>query len=786
MAERLTPGVYVEEVSGGVRPIQGVSTSTAAFIGEAPRGIPDRAHFINGFREFERRFGGHQRGPAGFLAQAVEAFFAAGGRRAFVVRVLPANATAGASREIEAMADDAWGLRRNVLRFDATGNGAWADHIRIHIEPSTSFADKAFRVRVEWAEGGRSRTVETFDNVVMDPGHEDYVVRVINETSQYLRATDLFEEEFLEAELRALPPVPEQLPAIASQPGDAGQYRVPVRARLQFAWRDLPSGRGSDIENPPTVTLDEDTVGDAGGEVEAGEAVLTAEQFANVLTTGLGDEFRVTTDDGVVRIEPAIASRAYLLIESEADTFDLSGVDTVRVTAANGEGDDAVSYDAAIAHPDDDNLSPTELAERITAAIEEADNPYEVAVETAGSFLMLEAGPSAEGVTLSIETVGGEEPWGDPVATGGAAGLEVDSQVGVELTVSEIIQLGVGRALSRLFPIVRSSGLIENYQGNPGLRPALTEDAPLRLVGGRDGTGEVTVAQYRGAVTDLGRTGLHAFDDAEINMLTIPGRNTPDYLSVAMAYCDRRDVFFVADGVGSIDQDFEISAAEVQRIVEGLPARSNNAAMYYPWIEVTDPVGVGRNPRRFVPPSGHVAGIFARTDATRGVWKAPAGIEALVSGAVDVQHRLIDADQDLLNPIGLNCIRQFPNVGIVSWGARTLSSDPEWRYVPVRRTALFLKESLRRGLQWAVFEPNDQELWDRIRINITAFMLGLFRQGAFQGATPDEAFRVKCDRETNPQELVDQGIVTAQVAFAPLKPAEFVVIEISQKSLLAV
>jgi phage tail sheath protein FI len=125
-------------------------------------------------------------------------------------------------------------------------------------------------------------------------------------------------------------------------------------------------------------------------------------------------------------------------------------------------------------------------------------------------------------------------------------------------------------------------------------------------------------------------------------------------------------------------------------------------------------------------------------------------------------------------------------VGIVSWGSRTLSSDPQWRYVPVRRTALFLKASLRRGLQWAVFEPNDAELWDRIKINISAFMLGLFRQGAFQGATPDEAFLVKCDRETNPQELVDAGIVTAQVAFAPLKPAEFVVIQISQKSLLAV
>jgi Bacteriophage tail sheath protein len=792
MAERLTPGVYVEEVSGGVRPIQGVSTSTAAFIGEAPRGIPDRAQFVNGFREFERRFGGHRRGPAGFLAQAVEAFFAAGGRRAFVVRVLPADATAGATpAPIAARADDAWGIRRNVLRFDAQGNGAWADHIRIHIEPSTSFADRAFRIRVEWTEGGRSRTVETFDNVVMDPEHEDYAVRVVNETSQYLRATDLFETEFLGAEERTQPPIPERLPALASQPSGDDEYRVPLGAALQFTWRDLASGRGTDLEDPPTVPLDADAVETAGGTLDGRDAVLTAAQFAALLTTALGDDFRVADpdDDDVVRIEPAVASRAYLVVQpaNEADeTFDLAAVDTVRVTAANGEGNDAETYDVDVTDAAADNLTPAELAQRITAAIEAAENPYDLTAEAAGRFLTLRAGPSADGVTLTIEAVGGAAPWTDPVTVAGAAGLEVDSLNAVELTVGEVIQLGVARALSRLFPITRAAGLVENQPGNPDLRPALTEDTPLRLVGGSDGAGEVGVAQYRGDVTDQGRTGMRAFDTADINMLAMPGRNTPDFLAVAMAYCDRRDVFFVADGVGSIDQDFEISADEVRRIVEGLPARSNNAAMFYPWVEVPDPVGVGRNPRRLVPPSGHVAGIFARTDVTRGVWKAPAGIEALVSGAVDVQHHLIDADQDLLNPIGLNCIRQFPNVGIVSWGSRTLASDPEWRYVPVRRTALFLKESLRRGLQWAVFEPNDQELWDRIRINITAFMLGLFRQGAFQGATPDEAFLVKCDRETNPQELIDQGIVTAQVAFAPLKPAEFVVIEISQKSLLAV
>jgi hypothetical protein len=280
---------------------------------------------------------------------------------------------------------------------------------------------------------------------------------------------------------------------------------------------------------------------------------------------------------------------------------------------------------------------------------------------------------------------------------------------------------------------------------------------------------------------------LPAFDTVDLGMLAAPGHIDGGFVSALSSYCERHDVFYVADGLGSIDLDFAASAEDVRQYVEGLPARSRNAGMFYPWLEVVDPVGVGRDPRRFVPPSGHMCGVFARTDATRGVWKSPAGIEARVSGAIGLQHVLVDAEQDLLNPIGLNCIRAFPGAGIVAWGSRTLASeaDPESRYIAVRRMSLFLKESLRAGLLWVVFEPNDEDLWAQIRLNVNAFMMGLFRQGAFQGSTPEEAFRVQCDRETNPQELIDQGIVTTKVAFAPLKPAEFVVVELSQKSLMS-
>ena len=365
--------------------------------------------------------------------------------------------------------------------------------------------------------------------------------------------------------------------------------------------------------------------------------------------------------------------------------------------------------------------------------------------------------------------------------TAGTKGISTDKFDGLRLTLSEVSTATAPAILRSLGFAGSARGYGANSSANPAVRPVLSTG--LRIPNGNDGAGAITAGDYEGDARE--RTGLHALDGVDVNIVALPGKNDVSYLAVAMAYCDNRgDCFFLADGPGGSDRQIEVKPDDAKQFVEGLPSRSENSAMFYPWIQIPDPTGVGRNPTRYVPPSGHVAGIFARTDNTRGVWKAPAGIEATVPEAVGLQYQVIDAEQDLLNPVSLNCLRQFPGVGIVSWGSRTLSADPEWRYVPVRRMGLFLKESLRRGLQWAVFEPNDTELWGRITINIKSFMMTLFRQGAFQGSTPDEAFAVVCDSSTNPQENIDAGIVTASVAFAPLKPAEFVVIQVSQKSLL--
>ncbi len=248
------------------------------------------------------------------------------------------------------------------------------------------------------------------------------------------------------------------------------------------------------------------------------------------------------------------------------------------------------------------------------------------------------------------------------------------------------------------------------------------------------------------------------------------------------------DCVYIADSPGKVTKDTPTTDPShvADFLSNHVTTKTSYGAFYYPWMQVNDDVGAGKNPTRFVPPSGFVAGMYARIDNSRGVWKAPAGTEANVIGPLALEYSVTDSEQDILNPIGVNCIRQFPASGIVIWGARTMGtlSDAEWRYVPVRRYAIYLEQSIYRGTQWAVFEPNDERLWSSLAANITDFMMGEFRAGALAGSTPQQAFDVKCDADLNPPSEVDAGRVNMEVKFAPLKPAEFVIIRISQKVLL--
>lgn len=280
------------------------------------------------------------------------------------------------------------------------------------------------------------------------------------------------------------------------------------------------------------------------------------------------------------------------------------------------------------------------------------------------------------------------------------------------------------------------------------------------------------------------KEGLYALEDADLfNLLCIPPYTSADdvddgVLTAAAKYCEKRRAMLLVD-----PKSCWTSKNDAKNGIESYPPeKSANTALFFPRLLETNPLK--DNQVEAFAPSGAMAGIFARTDVRRGVWKAPAGLEATVSGIRDLTVPLTDAENGELNPLGINCIRVRPAAGPVVWGARTLKGDDrlasEWKYIPVRRTALYIEESLYRGTQWVVFEPNDEPLWAQIRLNIGSFMHNLFRQGAFQGMTPRDSYFVKCDKETTTQADIDLGIVKIAVGFAPLKPAEFVIIQIQQ------
>lgn len=299
------------------------------------------------------------------------------------------------------------------------------------------------------------------------------------------------------------------------------------------------------------------------------------------------------------------------------------------------------------------------------------------------------------------------------------------------------------------------------------------------------------------AAERTGVAGLEVLDDA--TMVCFPDIMSPRVLrrfgmdgvlalqEAMITHCSNmRDRVAIIDAPPKLDvlnRTGKIEMMKPQEIKEwrlNSPFDSSYAALYYPWLKVANPfAGMDGQPTLIeVPPSGHMAGLYARIDGTRGVHKAPAN--EIAQGAVGLAYQVSKNEQDILNPIGINCIRAFPGRGIRVWGARTLSSDPSWRYVNVRRLFIMVEQSIKNGTQWVVFEPNDMDLWERVKRNVSAFLTMVWRDGALFGETPEASFYVKCDAETNPVEARDLGMMTCEIGICPVKPAEFVIFRVSQ------
>jgi uncharacterized protein len=428
----------------------------------------------------------------------------------------------------------------------------------------------------------------------------------------------------------------------------------------------------------------------------------------------------------------------------------------VRIGADGMPEREAKRAPKAVAGPPQAELAGYRITSKSTAA---NPRPVTVSIEDPGG-----ENPPEDQFKIVISAEGRQPETWDNVTTKHGAN-NVATKVGAESKIVTIEEIATGGALTK-----PDKGTTQLVAPEPEPEPPTTE--------------KLDADAYVGDAADrTGFSGLEAID--EVTMLAVPdalaafeqgsidGENLKAIQLAMIAHCE-----LMGDRMAIIDPPSDLSAQQVKEWrLDGGGFDSRYAVLYWPWVKIFDPA-MGAN--RFVPPSGHMAGVWARNDDTRGVHKAPAN--EVIRGVTSLQTQITKTEQELLNPLGINCIRSFPGRGIRVWGARTLSSDAEWRYLNVRRLFNYLEESILQGTQWAVFEPNDAALWARIRRTITAFLTNEWRKGALFGANPEQAFFVKCDGETNPAESIDVGQVVCQVGVAPVKPAEFVIFQLSQFS----
>jgi uncharacterized protein len=790
------PGVYIDEVASGVHTIVGVSTSIGAFFGRASKGPMNSPIRLNSQADFTRNFGAPY-APSD-LAASVFQFFDNGGSDCYVVRL--AN---GAFKANVTLRNVAGG---NVLIATAKYEGNYGNFIRLEIDYDTANPDESFNLRVveEDNAGNVVGTPESFTGLVMDPQSSRFAPNFVTLSSGLI---DLALDPALGDP--TLPGSP--INQIANTPPGFSQsryvldYTAPNIAATRLALKNICNPAGGapaffsiSVDGEAFHDVDLSGFDPTVGPMTMG-AILTALDAMLPLNVSLTYD-NVGTNLRVLRMTSNTARGESVRVR-RAQSNDVAaqllfgvlqgGIECVRFSNERPVCTGSV-YMGGTAYGD-------------IAGGANGVNALAVLNQAAGlTAINLDALPP---IPVALTTHLAADPWYINAA-GGQDGVREKLQLIVaainsNANVNQVFEAelwGYHLAILRKKITVNTVSSVTTTPATP-LGGAEMLDNVRRYTLGPAGTSlfqagagvlgfDGTVPQFADFVgNQLLRTGFFSLDPVDLfNLMVIPGDSEiteavyVTLIGPASDYCESRRAMLLIDAPDSWAKNHLLNTnAGVLSIFRGLVDVQANAAVFYPKVYYTD-ITTGL-PKK-IGPSGMIAGIMARTDATRGVWKAPAGLDANLRGAVDLDVILSDRENGILNPLAVNCIRRFA-AGNVLWGSRTVAGfdggpDSDWEYIPVRRTALFLEESLYRGTQWIVFEPNDDPLYASIRKNLNAFMMGLFRQGAFQGSTPAQAFFVKCDGETTTQADRNLGIVNIEVGFAPLKPAEFVVIKIQQ------
>jgi uncharacterized protein len=737
------PGVYIEEIPSGVHTITGVSTSITAFIGRALRGPVNRAKTIESYADFERMFGGLWQESR--LGYAVKDFFLNGGRTAVIVRVYDPFFSTLADQIAARAAAQAVSNAAKAVPANATGN------------------DVATAAR------------KNFTDSNYPPGPQ--------QTAANLVATAAEQAAKNGGDAKAVQ--------------DAAAAAVDVAApvtKTQFSVGGLPfvaAYEGSWGENL-RAAINFDVLADVATSMGLQKKDLF--NFAVIdSATGLYEVYRnLTLKDSPLRVDKVLEDESKLVRwaghvppteELPAPSAKPITDDVTTAEKALGDARKASSYNS------------TKLAVTATASQQSAVDAATKALTDAQAKLdaaKKATPPVAADIKSAQQAVDDAQKALDaaqPLAVAQKNLKDAQAKLDAAKKATPPVAADIKSAQQA---VDKEQAFVDALTTAGAIRTAQdTLDEKKVVLAASDGN-PLTVNDFVGPGTQVAKQGLYALEQVDLfNLLCIPpykpgsdesGDVDVDLVSAAASYCETRRAMLLVDPPSHwIDKDSALSKFN-DTSIDNLGTRSNYAALFFPRVKQTNILH--NNQMETFVPCGVVAGIFARTDAQRGVWKAPAGLEASLVGVPQLLVNLTDGENGELNPHGINCLRSFRDIGRVVWGSRTLRGADtfadEYKYIPVRRTALFIEESLYRGTQWVVFEPNDEPLWAQIRLNVGAFMHNLFRQGAFQGKTPRDAYLVKCDSETTTQNDIDLGIVNILVAFAPLKPAEFVVIQIQQ------
>ncbi|SEB38895.1 phage tail sheath family protein [Terriglobus roseus] len=724
------PGVYIQELESPVHTIASVATSVTAFVGYTKSGIDNRAEHLYSFADFERTFGGFASDSE--LSYAVQQFFQNGGSEAYVVRV-PKHGATDATAVFE-------GITLTALSSGTWANGNLIADVNYDSVDQTA-VPTGFNLTITNLIDG---TVETFSGLSLDPVRKDFAPNVVNDPDSG--------SQLVKVSVHS--PAPTVAPARTGLTGSA----ITAAGILGSAAKKLPvTGTFAVVKDGATATASNPLNLQA---LRVGQFL----SFDGDATNGVYAVSKLDSATGAVTLAPPFTGND-----------NPTAVGKILQPVANG------NYALSLGVSSPATLAPL---------------PLNITVFADGNTIPQSLPGVAQALARALNTtlqskLPGSAARVTVTKSGSGSGLRV--VVTLPQNPDAVITLGTPTGGLNDASALLGLGTTANV-AQYSLGTAHVFGSQTASVAGGDGTGLPQTGDLIGSQSDF--TGIYALEKVDLfNLLSIPDAtranpgdpasldsniDTNAIYSAAIALCDERRAFLLIDPPPNVNTP----AAAVDWVSTQLNVQDRNAAAFFPRLRLPDPLNDFQ--LRTFAPSGVASGVYARTDASRGVWKAPAGIDAQLIGVQSMAYKLSDAENGSLNPLGLNCFRNFPVYGSVLWGARTtLGADAranEWKYVPVRRLALFLEESLFRGTQWVVFEPNDEPLWASIRLNVEGFLNTLFRRGAFQGKTPQEAYFVKCDSTTTTQTDIDSGVVNILVGFAPLKPAEFVVIQIQQIS----